>query len=58
MKARYIVELYILVLCGAATINAMDMIESKPVEHELLCKQVYEIKSKFNIVLECIEVNK
>ena len=46
-----------MVICGLATIMAIEANKPKLTEIEFLCKQVYEIKTKFNIVLECNKTN-
>jgi hypothetical protein len=36
----------------------IEALKSRVNDKQLLCKQVHEIKSKLNHVLECMEINK
>ena len=43
---------------GIKQSEAIDALNNRIDDKQLLCKQVHEIKSKLNHVLECMEINK
>ena len=57
-KKEFIIMLITMFFCGVLTMNLIERNKPEIIKGELLCKQVYEIKSKFNIVLECVKVAK
>lgn len=52
---KIIITLQLIVLIAICTHYAIEYRNTKPIESELLCKQVHEVNSRTNIVLECVE---